>query len=171
VRVPQPKLTSIHPRHDALFLYACGVQDPGNLGTLVRTAAAAGVDLVCTTPGTVSARNPKAIRSSAGSFFRVPLVEYAEASEFREYCARHSIRLYRTDAQKGVIYTGADLKSACAILVGNEGAGVSGKLFPSVPAIRIPMAEGMESLNVAVAGAIVLFEARRQRMKIRDLRL
>jgi RNA methyltransferase, TrmH family len=164
VRVPELPLASVRPESGSLILYACGVQDPGNIGTLIRTAAAAGAGMVCTTPGTVSARNPKAIRSSAGTFFRLPVVEHAEPSEFRQYCERHAIRLYRTDAREGVLYTEADLKSPCAILVGNEGAGISPQDFTSVPAVRIPMAEGAESLNVAVAGAIVLFEAFRQRL-------
>jgi RNA methyltransferase, TrmH family len=163
VRVPELTLASVRPGCSSLILYTCGVQDPGNMGTLIRTAAAAGACMVCTTPGTVSARNPKAVRSSAGTFFRIPVVEHAESSEFREYCERYSIRLYRTDAREGVLYTEADLKSPCAILVGNEGAGIAPQEFQPVPAIRIPMTEETESLNVAIAGAIILFEAFRQR--------
>ena len=164
VKVPEAALDSITPAKDSLILCACGIQDPGNLGTLIRTAAAAGANLVCTSKGTVSARNPKAIRSSAGSFFRIPVVEHTDTTEFQMFCENHSIRIYRTDAREGVIFTEADLKSPCAILLGNEGAGISERGFESVPSIRIPMAQGMESLNVAIAGAIILFEACRQRM-------
>jgi len=146
-----------------LILGAAGVQDPGNLGTIIRTAVAAGADLVCTTKGTVSARNAKVIRSSAGSFFRIPIVEHTGFSEFQRYCELHSVRLYRTDAREGVLYTEADLKSPCAILLGNEGGGIAEKELSVFPAIRIPMAGETESLNVAIAGAVILFEACRQR--------
>jgi RNA methyltransferase, TrmH family len=140
VRVPQTTFESVPPAQNPLILFACGIQDPGNLGTLIRTAAAAGASLVATTKGTVSVHSPKVIRSSAGSIFRLPLVERAEASNFRHYCERHSIRMYRTDAQEGVAYTEAALASPCAILLGNEGGGISEELFPDLPAIRIPLA-------------------------------
>lgn len=166
VHIPEYDLVSLFPRPNPLILYACGIQDPGNLGTLIRAAAASGTSLVCTSKGTVSARNPKTIRSSAGAFFRIPVVEHSETPEFRHFCGLHSVRLYRTHARKGVIYTKADLTGSCAILLGNEGAGVDEKEFSDFPAIRIPMAEGIESLNVAIAGAILLFEASRQRQSM-----
>jgi len=164
VRVPALSLTDVRRTPDPLALLACGIQDPGNLGTLIRTAAAAGATLFCTFRGTVSVRNPKVIRSSAGALFHLPLVEQVAASDFRAYCSRHSIRLYRADARDGIVYTEAELKTSCAILLGNEGTGITEKEFAAVPAIRIPMARRVESLNVAMAGAIILFEAARQRL-------
>ncbi|MBN2241280.1 MAG: RNA methyltransferase [Acidobacteria bacterium] len=148
---------------DALVLYACGIQDPGNLGTLIRTAAAAGASLFCTSKETVSAGNPKAIRSSAGAFFHLKPVEHVDFPDFLDYCVNHSIRLYRTDAREGVPHTESDLKSPCAILLGNEGSGMNKNDYPGLPAIRIPLAAGIDSLNVALAGAVILFEASRQR--------
>jgi RNA methyltransferase, TrmH family len=171
VHVPEPVLDSIYLPTNTLVLYACGIQDPGNLGTLIRTAAATGTDLVCTSKGTVSARNPKVIRSSAGSFFRIPPVEHTDICEFRRYCERYSIRLYRTDARTGVIYTEADLKSSCAILLGNEAGGIAEEELLEFPAIRIPMMEGIDSLNVAIAGAVILFEAYKQRFGLRNFSL
>jgi RNA methyltransferase, TrmH family len=168
VTVPEATLESIPPAQNALILFACGIQDPGNLGTLIRTAAAAGASLVATTKGTVSVRSPKVVRSSAGSIFHLPLVEHAEASNFRHYCEHHSIRMYRTDAREGMVYTDADLASPCAILLGNEGGGISEALYRDLPALRIPLAHGMESLNVAAAGAVLLFEARRQRLNLSE---
>jgi RNA methyltransferase, TrmH family len=164
VKVPETTLESVPPAQNTLILLACAIQDPGNLGSLIRTAAAAGASLVATTKGTVSVRGPKVIRSSAGSIFHLPLVEHADASSFRHYCKHHSIRMYRTDAQEGGVYSEADLVSPCAILLGNEGSGIPGGLFSDLPAIRIPLAPGIESLNVAAAGAIILFEAHRQRL-------
>jgi TrmH family RNA methyltransferase len=149
--------------NNALILAACGIQDPGNLGTLIRTAAAAGASMICTSKGTVSARNPKAVRASAGAFFRVPLIEHVEVEDLLHYCEKQRISLYRTDVRKGLPYTEANLGSPCALLLGNEGSGIASSSFDNIPAIHIPMAEGIESLNVAVAGSIVLFEASRQR--------
>jgi len=163
VRIPKLTLDKVLAAKNALVLYACGIQDPGNLGTLIRAAAATGASLVCTTKGTVSARNPKAIRSSAGAFFQIPLVEHVDVPDFQNYCDAHSIRPYRADTRRGVLYTEADLQSSCAILLGNEGSGMAEEEFARFPAIRIPMAEGVESLNVAMAGAVILFEALRQR--------
>jgi RNA methyltransferase, TrmH family len=149
---------------NALILSACGIQDPGNLGTLIRTSAAAGVTMVCTSKGTVSARNSKAIRASAGAFFRMPVIEHVEISDFLRYAEQHRVRLYRTDVREGLAHTEADLGSPCAILLGNEGSGISSGVLEDIPALHIPMAEGIESLNVATAGAIILFEAARQRI-------
>jgi RNA methyltransferase, TrmH family len=163
IQIPKFSLNHIVPSKNALILFACEIQDPGNLGTLIRTAAAAGASLACTSRGTVSARNPKAIRSSAGAFFRLPLVEHVEPNDFRDYCDLHSIQPYRTDTHEGILYTEADLRSPCAILVGNEGSGMTKEAFAEFPAIHIPMDEGVESLNVAIAGAILLFESFRQR--------
>jgi len=164
VNVPETHFASIPAEsQNPLILCACGLQDPGNLGTLIRTAAAANASLLCTTSGTVSARNPKSIRSSAGAFFRIPIIEHIDIPELRSYCSIHAIRLYRTDVQEGVSYTEAELRSPCAILLGNEGSGLTAQSTSDLPAIRIPIAGGVESLNVATAGAILLFEAKRQR--------
>ena len=163
VRFPERKLDAAPPGQNALVLFACGIQDPGNLGTIIRAAAAAGASLVCIGPKTVSPRNPKVIRASAGTIFRIPVVEHAAMSEFLDYCACHSIRAYRTDILHGLAYTQADLRLPSAILLGNEGSGITNEECSELPAIRIPMAEEVESLNVAMAGAIILFEASRQR--------
>jgi RNA methyltransferase, TrmH family len=151
------------PVRNSLIVYACGIQDPGNIGTLIRTAAAAGATMVCTEKGTVSARNPKAIRASAGAFFHLVPVENIEMNDFLKYCRRQSIQAYRTEATEGINYTDVDLRSPAAILLGNEGSGMNFKEICGAQAIRIPMNGNIESLNVAIAGAIMLFEAARQR--------
>ncbi len=163
VRLPVRTLSALAPRADALILVASGIQDPGNLGTLIRTAAAAGATLVCTTPGTVSARNPKTIRSSAGAVFHLTVVEGVTPSDFLNYCGKTSVHAYRTSAKEGIPYFQASFRSSCAILLGNEGSGIQDAAWTSLPPLRIPMTSGIESLNVAAAGAILLFEAHRQR--------
>jgi RNA methyltransferase, TrmH family len=165
IRAPKLLLGDIMPSANALILCACEVQDPGNMGTLIRTAAAAGATMICTTKGAVSARNPKSIRSSAGAFFHLPVIEHADANDIQAYCNTHSIRPYRTDPRKGMLYTQADFRCPCAIFLGNEGSGMPQDATSGFTSIHIPMAEGVESLNVAMAGAVILFEAFRQRSR------
>ena len=166
VRMPEQSLSAVVPTSNMLILCACEIRDPGNLGTLIRAAAAAGADLLCTTKGTVSARNPKVIRSSAGAFFHLPLVENIDMAEFRDFCTSRSIRLYRADAGAGISHTEADFHSSCAILLGNEGSGMPEEEFAGYSSIRIPMDEKIESLNVAMAGTIIVFEAMRQKKRL-----
>jgi len=163
VRLPRLSLDAVHPGTAPLLVFAADLQDPGNLGTVIRTAAAAGATMVCVSAGSASPRNPKAVRASAGSLFRIPVVEGAAVSDFLDYCGRHSISAYRTDVRHGTSYLEADLRSPCAILLGNEGGGIPEAEFPGLGALRIPMAGGVESLNVAMAAAVILFEAARQR--------
>jgi RNA methyltransferase, TrmH family len=163
VRVPLISYSDWPPPRAPLILCVCGLQDPGNLGTLIRSAAAAGASLVCATPGTVSPRTPKVIRASAGSFFHLPVIECLNLTAFLADCHDHSIATYRTDAHGESLYTEVDYTSGIALLLGNEGRGVADAIPPETGSIRIPMAPGVESLNVGVAGALLLYEAFRQR--------
>jgi TrmH family RNA methyltransferase len=163
VRVPTPTLTEVENPADPMMLCLCGIQDPGNLGTLLRTARAAGVTLVCCTPGTVSARNPKAIRASAGSFFHLPVIEALTPDELFDYCRRHNITMHRADVRGERSCWTADLRGPTAILLGNEARGLESALWKDIPSLRIPMMTSVESLNVSVAGSVLLFEAFRQR--------
>ena len=163
VRVPLVTLDGIKLQPGPLVLCICGVQDPGNLGALIRTALAAGVNLICTTVGTVSARNPKAIRASAGAFFGVQIVEHIRPQEFTALCRSHSVPILRADAHGGLPYTQAVYRPSCAVLLGNEGQGVAEEDWGDSGAVHIPMDRNVESLGVAAAGAVVLFEAHRQR--------
>jgi len=156
-------LDEIQYKERSLILCASGIQDPGNLGTLIRMGAAAGADMILTTTGTVSALNPKTLRASAGAFFHVPVIEHLKTGELLSYCDRNNIRMYRTSARDGVSYAKADLACSCAVFLGNEGAGVNDAALARLPVIHIPMSENTESLNVASAGAIIMFEAVRQR--------
>jgi RNA methyltransferase, TrmH family len=163
IRVPARSLSEFRVCSEALILCTWGIQDPGNLGTLIRTASAAGAAMVCTLTGTVSPRNPKAVRSSAGAFFRIPVIEDIVPEQFFGHCKAQAITVYLTSANRGIAYSQADLKGPCAIIVGNEGGGVPKGEWSTLPSLRIPMAPGVESLNVSAAGAVLMFEAHRQR--------
>ncbi len=164
VRVPGLTLNDVRPARNPLIVCACAIQDPGNLGTVIRTASAAAATMLCTTPGTVSARSPKAVRASAGTFFRIPVVERVPAHEFFAYCRAQGINVYRTDSHSGLSCFDVDLRAPAAIVLGNEAQGLLDQDWGSIPSIHIPMAYGVESLNVASAGAVLLFEAYRQRL-------
>ena len=148
-----------------LILVAAGVQDPGNLGTLVRSAEAFGATGVMTTSGTVSAWNQKALRASAGSVFRTPVVA-ATVEDLLTLKAR-SVRLIAAVAEGSrptISAHEADFESPTAILIGNEGAGLNEELLGLADAfVTIPCPGAVESLNAAVAGSLLLYEASRQR--------
>jgi TrmH family RNA methyltransferase len=165
---PVWKIESALPANDnaALLLLAAGLQDPGNLGTLIRSAEAFGATAVLTTAGTVSEWNQKAVRASAGSVFRVPVVAIT-AEELIALKSR-GVRLLAAvapNADSGSESAAdAGLTNACALMIGNEGAGLGEEWLALADArITIPTPGGVESLNAAVAGSLLLYEASRQR--------
>jgi RNA methyltransferase, TrmH family len=155
------------PKHSApLIVVACGLQDPGNLGALIRSAEAFGATGVVTTPKTVSAWNQKALRSSAGSTFRVPVVA-ATLEEIRDLKKTRKVQLLAAVGAEGPGVVPAhdlDLRGACAFLIGNEGSGLTEEWMDIADArVTIPCPGPVESLNAAVAGSLLLYEASRQR--------
>ena len=148
-----------------LILVAVGLQDPGNLGTLVRSAEAFAATGVLTTPGTVSAWNQKALRASVGSVFRVPVVGVT-ASEIEEL-KRRGVKLIASVGADGAGVVAAqemDFMTGCAVMIGNEGAGLAAEWMEMSDArVTIPCPGEVESLNAAVAGSLLLYEASRQR--------
>jgi TrmH family RNA methyltransferase len=148
-----------------LILIAVGLQDPGNLGTLVRSAEAFGATGVLTTPGTVSAWNQKALRASVGSVFRVPVVAVA-ASDI-EGLKQRGVRLIAAVGSHGADVIAAqamDFTAGFAVMIGNEGSGLGAEWMEMCDArVTIPCPGDVESLNAAVAGSLLLYEASRQR--------
>jgi TrmH family RNA methyltransferase len=148
----------------ALILIAVSLQDPGNLGTLLRSAEAFGATGVLTTPGTVSPWNQKAIRASAGSIFRVP-VALADTAAM-QLLEQHGVRLVAAMKDEADDVDAVDLTRPIALLVGNEGAGLSEDWVRMADArVTIPCPGKVESLNAAVAGSLLLYEASRQRRR------
>lgn len=145
------------------LLVACvDVQDPGNLGTMLRSAGAAGVGAVLCCGGSVDVYNAKSVRSSAGAIFHLPVVVGDDAEAMLDEIGRWGLHRWATAADGATDYTAADLAAPAAIVVGNEAHG----LPPGLPldgTLRIPMSGPGESLNVATAMSVVCFEAARQR--------
>ncbi len=153
--------------HVGPIMVLAGLQDPGNLGTVLRSAEAFGSAGVVTGEGTVSPFNSKVIRASAGSVFRLPLVVAKSAGGLEEACSRfkaHGVRLIATSSHKGTSLDHAKLSGPVAVFVGNEGSGVPRDLISRMDeTVVIPHTPQVESLNAGVAGSIVLYEAARQR--------
>ena len=142
-----------------------GIRDPGNLGTLLRTAAAAGVQAVLLPPGTTDAYAPKVVRSAMGAHFRLAILPMDWlAIEQIIHPAQHPLHIYLADSGGGQPYTQADLHSPLALIVGGEAEGASPPAIALTDQrLHIPMPGGMESLNAAVAAAVLMFEVVRQR--------
>lgn len=163
--VPRPEwsLADIFASEPALLLVVDGIQDPGNLGTMLRTAAGAGASGVALLPGTVDVTNPKTLRAAMGAYFTIPSVEVT-AQELLAALAMNSVDLVTTEAKAELAYDDFDWAKPRAVVIGNEGAGVSAALAAAaVTGVSIPMSPGVESLNAAIAMSVIFFEASRQR--------
>ena len=157
----------------AFLLIADQLQDPGNLGAIIRTAEAAGSTGVIATRGTVDPFNCKALRASMGSAFRMPVVTDASRSELIEFCGEQEVGIIAAQSPRpglsdaksaSKIYSSVDLTGAIAILVGREASGLaSGAITHADQVVHIPMADRLDSLNVATAAAVLLYESARQR--------
>jgi TrmH family RNA methyltransferase len=153
------------PPAPGLVVVADGWRDPGNLGTVIRTAAAAGVELLALPPGTVDPYNPKTLRAGMGAQFRVPV----HALDWPELTARFPDHaLYLADAAGDVSFHAVDWRRPALLVVGGEAHGVSAAAH-ALPhtTISIPMAPGAESLNAAVAASLLIYEARRHTFSAR----
>jgi TrmH family RNA methyltransferase len=152
------------PMPPSLALWLAGVGDPGNVGTLIRTAAALGCDWVGLGPGSADASNPKAVRAAMGATFHVPLLEGVRAEDL---ATREGIRMVAAILHGGRPPWEVDLVAPSIIALGAERAGLDSSLGPfaagQLVRVTIPQEPGADSLNVAAAGAILLAEARRQR--------
>ncbi|MBI2408298.1 MAG: RNA methyltransferase [Gemmatimonadetes bacterium] len=158
-RQPKRLLASLDPGAHARVLVLDAIQDPGNVGVLVRTAAALGATAVVALPGTVDLWNAKVVRSAAGTQFRFPAID-ASVAELFEYLDRHDVALWGTAAD-GTPIDSARPPARLAVAVGNEGAGLSDALRARCSAVvSLPMSPDVESFNVAVAAGITLYALR-----------
>lgn len=139
------------------------LQDPGNLGTIIRTTAAAGADGLWLSADSVDPDHPKVLRASAGQWFRLPMTVSPNLQEQVQQFKQQGIQIVATLPTATQSYWHADLARPSLILLGNEGAGLSAELAELADlTVKIPLAAGVESLNVAIAAALILYEARRQ---------
>ena len=151
--------------NDGALVVVSGLQDPGNLGTILRSAEAFGAAGAVLTEGTVSPYNSKVLRGSAGSIFRLPFVQIGSAELIRLLRAR-GVRMLATSSHNGTPLAAANWTLPLAVFIGNEGAGLSREIMHQMDeTLVIPQAKAVESLNAGVAASIALYEARRASQK------
>ena len=135
------------------------IQDPGNLGTMIRTAEAAGYDFILASEGTVDVYNPKVIRSTMGSVYRVPVIYTHDLKADVEELKEVGIKVYAAHLKGKHDYNRVSYGSRTAVMIGNEGSGLSDEIAQlSDEYVRIPMQGQVESLNAAIAAALMMFE-------------
>ena len=149
---------------DGLLLALETIQDPGNLGTMIRTAAAAGASGLLISEDSVDLDNPKVLRASAGQWFRLPMATVYDLEAKVIQAQQVQMQVVATLPGASLSYWDVDWRKPSLILLGNEGAGLSPRLAAASDVqVKIPLALGVESLNVAIAAALMLYEAQRQR--------
>lgn len=151
------------PAAGGLYLAVEAIQDPGNLGTMIRTAEAAGARALFCSSGTVDLYHPKTIKAAASSLNRLPVITETNLTELIAVMKKHGIPSFAAAPLNALLYTAADYSGGALFLIGNEGNGLSPAVLAAAKRVAIPMSGGVESLNAAVSAAILLFEAKRQR--------
>lgn len=162
--VPRPHAGELPLREDGVYVYAEGLQDPGNLGALARVAEASGAAGLCLRRGSVHPNHPRALRASAGSLLRLPTAFAESTADLGARLAPLEPRWVALVGHGGEDLFGASLAGCVVLLVGAEGGGLSAATRAAVDLeLTIPLAAPVESLNVAAAAAVALFELRRRR--------
>lgn len=159
-------LSDIFKKSNPFIILLDRVQDPGNLGTIIRTADAFGVDGIIISEGSVDVYNPKVVRATMGSIFRVSLFHVKDNLNTVRELKNKGIKIYSTSLQAEKFIQEADFKVPSLLIIGNESKGVSDELLNMADSlIKIPMVGEAESLNAAVASSIVMYEVMRQRIQ------
>ena len=166
VRCKTLTLSDLHLPPHPLIVVLESVEKPGNVGAILRSADAAGVDAVMVCDPLTDLYNPNLIRSSVGAFFSVPCVA-CRSEECIDYLKTHGIRILTAQLQDSALYYEADMRPATAIVMGTEATGLTAQWRKAADAhIRIPMAGRVDSLNVSVSAAVLMYEAVRQRRSL-----
>ncbi len=152
---------------DNFFILLDRVQDPGNMGTIIRTADAFGSNGIIVTNGCVDVFNPKTIRSTMGSIFHIPLLYYNDIDEAINDLKNNNVHIISTALKSSNYCYNVDFNTDFALVIGNEASGVSENIInASDSLIKIPMQGKAESLNAAIASAVIMYEVLRQRQNI-----
>lgn len=161
---PEYNLDLLLKRENPLFVILENLQDPGNLGTIVRTGEGAGITGVIMSAGTVDIFNPKTIRATMGSIYRVPFLYVEDMADTIQKLHKHGVHTYAAHLAGKTYYQDVSLKEPTAFLIGNEGNGLTKETADMAESyIKIPMEGQVESLNAAVATALLMYEVHRQR--------
>jgi len=160
----QENIENILNKENPFFILLEKIQDPGNLGTLIRTADAANVDAIFLSKGCVDLYNSKTIRASMGSIFHLPIIVNSDFDILFNSLKNKKITIFAAHLKGTKLLYDVDLKKSCAILIGNEANGLSNEAAEKANFfVKIPMPGKAESVNAAIAGSIFIYEALRQR--------
>lgn len=160
-------LSELDNKEKPFLLFLDGLQDPGNMGTIIRTADAFNIDGIILTDGCVDPYNPKVVRATMGSIFRLPLYYISNGVDELASLKNRGMKIYSTSLEGSLPIYDLDYKSGTILVIGNESKGVSDEIFAlSHGLIRIPMPGKAESLNAGVAASIIMYEAIKQRINI-----
>ena len=166
IEMPHYEKEQFFSKENGMYLVLESIQDPGNLGTMFRTAEGAGISGIIMNKETVDVFNPKTIRSTMGSIYRVPFLITENLAQMLIDMKKRNIRSFAAHLKGEKAYDAFDYKKSCAFLIGNEGNGLSDALAELADTyIRIPMEGQVESLNAAMASGILMYEAQRQRRR------
>ncbi len=166
-----PELASYRPGVGELILILNEIRDPGNLGTVIRSAAAAGVGAVLLEKGSVDLYNPKVIRATMGTVARVPVFTDLSFEAILSFLDENGVDVYIAGMEEPVCYHEVPVSGKTAVVFGNEGNGISARWRErSFSSLMIPMENGVESLNVAVAASVIAFDHRRRIAEIKNLK-
>ena len=166
VSMPEYKLDALLKGEQTHLLILESIQDPGNLGTMIRTGEGAGITGVIMNKTTVDLFNPKTIRSTMGSIYRIPFIIADDLEETLAQLKQKGVTLYAAHLKGKHDYDEEDYTSACGFLIGNEGNGLSDTIADMAEKyIKIPMEGKVESLNAAISATLLMYEANRQRRK------
>ena len=155
-------------KENGLYVFCDNVQDPGNLGTIIRTADAAGADGVILGEGCADLFNPKVVRSTMSSLFNLPICISEDSRKTFEYFKSKGVKIFGSTPHTDTLIYSENFTNSTMLVLGNEANGISDDLLTMCDAcVKIPMVGGAESLNVATAGAILIYEAVRQKISCR----
>ncbi|MEE1027863.1 MAG: RNA methyltransferase [Agathobacter sp.] len=166
VKMPEYDLSELINADKAHLLILESIQDPGNLGTMIRTGEGAGITGIIMNKTTVDVFNPKTVRSTMGSLYRVPFVIVEDLKGTLEELKSKGISLYAAHLKGQLSYDEPDYTTSCGFLIGNEGNGLSDEIADCADTyIKIPMEGKVESLNAAISATLLMYECNRQRRK------
>ena len=163
---PQWDFADAAKQENGSYLFLEDIQDPGNLGTMLRSGEAAGITAVIANRGTVDLYNPKTIRATMGSIYRVPFFTADDFEQTLLSMKEQGMRLYAAHLKGSRLYDEADYRLKCGFLIGNEGNGLTEAAAALADEyIRIPMEGSVESLNAAIAASVLMYEVNRQKRR------
>lgn len=166
-----PLLNKRDTDNSFFILIVNNIQDPGNFGTIIRSSEATGVDFIIASKGTVDVFNPKTVRASMGSVFRLPVLYEENIEKFFSYLKQKNWQIVLTSPYAEKDYYLADYTVKTALVIGNEGQGLNKEFLENYTGVKIPMLGNVESLNTSIAASIILYEIMRQKNIRRNLTL